>query len=228
MNPKLYDTNLDLLKALPAERVPSTIPIAPELSDAVRAASNVLDVGCGTGIKTAELSSLTSSSILGIDVNEAAIASARRDFERDGLRFLAADVLNSSTLEEKFDVINMSAFLTCVIPKASRELAVQNCTKHLTQRGLLVVSDFLQSWHLPQYRQRYERGELETGDRGSFLATDPASHASLYYAHHFSELEIYGMLGKAGLALLTFRKTQFISANRNCLDGFVLTAKHRS
>jgi 2-polyprenyl-3-methyl-5-hydroxy-6-metoxy-1,4-benzoquinol methylase len=227
VNTKLYKANLELLKALPAACVPSTLPIVPELREAVREASSVLDVGCGTGSKIAELRALTAASILGIDINAAAIAVAKSKHGTDGTRFLSADVLKPLEMEADFDVINMSAFLTCVVPKASRELIVKNCATHLSHKGLLVVSDFLQSWHLPLYRQRYERGESETGERGSFLVTDPASQASLYYAHHFSEPELQELLDAAGLALLTFRKTRFESAHHNVLDGFVLTAKVR-
>jgi len=227
MNPKLYDVNIGLLKSLPAKRVPSTIPVVRELREAVGGATRVLDVGCGSGAKTASLATWTSASILGIDVNEAAIADARARHAMERVRFLAADVTDPMALVERFDVINMSAILTCVIPRESRDRVLQSCSQLLTPDGLLVIADFLQSPHLPQYRERYEQGEAATGDPGSFRVADAESHASLYYAHHFSEEEIRESIRTAGLGLQTFRKTEFTSATGHRLNGFVLTAHSR-
>lgn len=99
-------------------------------------AKQVLDAGCGTGYGAAELAS-SAASVTGIDLASDAIAFARANYSRPGLRFLTASCTSMPFPAAEFHVI--VAFE--VIEHLSNYRAfLDECARVLRRPGLLIVS----------------------------------------------------------------------------------------
>jgi SAM-dependent methyltransferase len=68
------------------------------------AGASVLDVGCGTGATSAQLAALGARDVLGVDLSQPMISSARTSNDRSNVRFEHADVLDLDA-PATFDVI---------------------------------------------------------------------------------------------------------------------------
>ena len=73
--------------------------------------SRVLDIGCGNGLLAYDIATrVKNSEVLGIDINEENIASAKRKFTHPNLKFVAGDALKDLP-RERFDVVVLSNVL---------------------------------------------------------------------------------------------------------------------
>ena len=216
----IYDFNIALLKEIDPAMIPSTLPLVPELVVASCGATAVLDLGCGSGAKTAGLAALARCSVLGVDVNERAIQIAKQHYSLTDVQFVTMDARNLSGLRSKFDVVNMSALLTCVVPRSAREEIIAQTVAALNPHGVIIIADFLRSWHIPAYRHRYKQGEEVAGEEGSFPVVE--SGQPIYYAHHFSDREPIQTMTRCQLRILTYRNTCFLSRSGNYVLGFVM------
>jgi 2-polyprenyl-3-methyl-5-hydroxy-6-metoxy-1,4-benzoquinol methylase len=74
------------------------------------AGRDVLDIGCGDG-RTSRRLARRAAAVLGVDPDRAAIAQARAGWNRDGCRFLAADILELALPPASFDLVVFSRSL---------------------------------------------------------------------------------------------------------------------
>lgn len=111
------------------------------------AGAQVLDIACGAGYPTLELSRFLGQDcdIAGIDIWEEAIQLARRKASDGWLRnvsFLVADVVNSGLPENNFDIITCNLGLASF---ADRSAALGAVWRLLRPRGQLLLTTPLQS-----------------------------------------------------------------------------------
>lgn len=78
-------------------------------TDNVNAGDTVLDIGCGNGFLTYDVAE-KAGSVTAIDQNEKNIRAARRDFNRDNIRYVCGDATGYD-FGDKFDVVIMSNVL---------------------------------------------------------------------------------------------------------------------
>jgi len=122
----------------------------------LRTVRRVLDVGCGPGTNTHHFAH---ADYLGIDINPAYIASARR---RHGRTFVVADVTSYTVQDDRrFDCILVNSFLHHV-DTASAERVLRHLHGLLTEDGHVQIIDLV----LPE--QRSIARFLARMDRGDF------------------------------------------------------------
>jgi SAM-dependent methyltransferase len=151
-----------------------------------------VDIGCGAGRLLAELAG-QGWTVAGADRNTASLREARSK----GLRVVRAEAAALPFADGAFDAGLLHAVLT-TLPTPEARLAVLREARRAGCR-ILCLADFLQNWDLPYYKARYEAGEAETGERGSFVVRE--GEWVLYVAHHFSLPELTALLDAAGYAL---------------------------
>lgn len=98
----------------------------------------VLDVGCGTGIGTAELLKRKVKKIVGIDDDESAIHVAKKEFEHSGIiEFYAISGVDISFPDNSFEIV----CALDVIEHVEDDMAFLSEVKRvLTHEGLLIIS----------------------------------------------------------------------------------------
>jgi len=102
-----------------------------------RASLRILDVGCGSGRAVTRFLGSGADRVLGIDLFEPNIAYAKRNFERDGLRFECRSAASLADTAESFDVI----VLADILEHLSEPLPVlRECRRLLAAGGLLLVT----------------------------------------------------------------------------------------
>ncbi|MEO2078300.1 MAG: class I SAM-dependent methyltransferase [Bacillus sp. (in: firmicutes)] len=104
----------------------------------------ILDIGCGPGMQTLELASLTDGSVLATDVNDGFLESLKEVVEKRGLsRKINIQKANMKSLpfdEGQFDIIwSEGAIFIIGFEKGLREWK-----KYLKENGIIVVSEL--SW----------------------------------------------------------------------------------
>lgn len=95
---------------------------------------NVLDAGCGTGVITAEIASLTGGKVRGIDCDKAMLAGA--ESAGPGIEFERADVRALPFEDGSFDLVTFHFFLMWV---SEPEAAMAEMVRVLAPGGALVA-----------------------------------------------------------------------------------------
>lgn len=101
--------------------------------------NSILDLACGTGILTKEISEkLPDAKIVGVDITESYLDIAKKRFNGNkNISFVKQDA-EKLDLNEKFDCITSS-----YLPKyCNPEILVDVCIKHLKNGGKVILHDF--------------------------------------------------------------------------------------
>jgi len=135
---------------------------------------NILEIGCGNGWLSAQLSEITKGEVTGIDVNRIELKQAKKVFaSKRNLHFIAGDIRNGIPGDKKFDLIVFAASIQYF--KSLNEII--NCAlQYLTLQGEIHILD--SHFYLPEKifsaTQRTKKYFSEIGF--------PAM--SKYYFHH--------------------------------------------
>lgn len=101
------------------------------------AGRRVLDLGCGTGYGTRDLLAAGARDIVAIDLDPKNVAYAKRHFERDGVRFLVADVAALPADLGSFEVaVSSNVFEHLDDP----EQAIRDLERHLSTGGIFLMA----------------------------------------------------------------------------------------
>lgn len=101
---------------------------------------DVLDAGCGHGYGSALLYCLGAETVVGVDLEESAIAYAKSRYDRPGLSFRKEDLLNlPEDLHGKFDTVTCVGVLEHVAREQARPV-LQSLRKAIRPGGTLLVT----------------------------------------------------------------------------------------
>lgn len=210
--------------------IPSSVKTTKLLRGVAATASKILDIGCGYGKTCFDLLDKHVDNITGIDINEKGIESAEGLLRaapaelRSRCSFQHQDATQLSFDDGSFDLAIMQAFLTTLTRVEDRARALSEAKRVIRTGGYLYLAVFMQTWHSPIYRERYERGVVETGQTGSFQALDAKTQKVAYQAHHYDEKELVYLLLDAGFSISSFEYTKFKSRTGNSLNGALVLA----
>jgi SAM-dependent methyltransferase len=209
---------------MPPRLIPATLPLPEEFMAAARLSARVLDLGCGVGSAARELPTESFAAWVGLDINPAAVATAKKDLQPN-TKFLVHDVRQPLPDVGAFDLFLFKGVLTCLPTHQEQLQVLHHATMHAAKRRVFVVVDFLQNWDLRIYRRRYERGLRGGLERGTFLAPDGEASLRGYLAHHFEYPELIRLLTAVGLRLVCCRDVPVRTRTGNEARGFVLIAE---
>ena len=141
----------------------------------------------------------------------------------DCCRLLVEDALETNFKSGEFDVGIMQAFLTTITTPEDRLKALKEARRII--KGGLYLAVFMQTWHNKKMREKYELGEKETGERGSFFAYNKKTGEMEYKAHHYSEYELVYLLEESGFKIESFQYEVFTTRSGNIVNGATIWAK---
>jgi SAM-dependent methyltransferase len=154
------------------------------------AGSTALDIGCNKGDVSLYLAR-HGLNVVGIDLNEAAVAAAKQRAADAGLsglvNFRVADVLDDPP-DGRFDVVLLIRILTCFPDLSAWHPLLERVGALVGPQGYFYVHDFLLFPESPAYSARYAEGERRGWRPGNFAVNDAAGDLS-FIAHHHSEEE---------------------------------------
>lgn len=211
---------------IPAALIPSTTRIHSALRRIPDKSKPVLDVGCGLGRSMIRLWELGFTNIIGLDVNAEAVEAARRACDTNGFapRLLVASAESTTMDSHSMSFVLMQGVLTVLHPSTERAATLKEMRRVLAPNGLLLISDFSQAWHNEIYRRRYEDGEQQFRDTGTFSARVAGRPEFEYLAHHFSERELTSLIRDCGFQIVQFRYRKQTTQSGNLLYGFEIVA----
>jgi len=93
----------------------------------------VLDIGCGNGFLTLDLAE-KAKSITGIEINKNNIELARKEFNRDNIKYICGDACQYD-FGERFDVIVLSNLLEHIEDRIAFLLKVRDLSPQTTYTG---------------------------------------------------------------------------------------------
>jgi ubiquinone/menaquinone biosynthesis C-methylase UbiE len=135
---------------------------------------NILEIGCGNGWLSAQLSKATTGEVTGIDINRIELNQAKKVFaSRRNLNFTAGDIRNGIPGDKKYDLIVFAASIQYF--KSLKEI-INTSLQYLTLQGEIHILD--SHFYLPEKifpaRQRTKKYFSEIG----------FPEMSRYYFHH--------------------------------------------
>lgn len=139
--------------------------------DRIRHGERVLDIGCGYGAVAHSIVERAGAAVVGVDLDSATVAQARRRFPHDRLTFVTGEVPRDLP-EGRFDVIVASNVLEHIEDRPRFLREVQE--RAAPSRWLIRVPMINRDWHVPL------RQEL-----GLFHFSDP-THYVEYTAESFA------------------------------------------
>jgi ubiquinone/menaquinone biosynthesis C-methylase UbiE len=147
----------------------------------------ILEVGCGNGWLSYQLSQIRYSNVIGVDVNLLELQQAERVFaDIPNLNFIYGD-LNSTFLEfEKFDIVIFAASIQYF---NSFSEVIETVLDKLNQRGEIHIMD-------SHFYSEEEVGRAEERSRDYFLNKGFGKMYEFYFHHSLKEL------GKFNFAIL--------------------------
>ncbi|MGN6532286.1 MAG: class I SAM-dependent methyltransferase [Ginsengibacter sp.] len=135
---------------------------------------NILEIGCGNGWLSAQLSEVIRGEVTGIDINRIELNQAKKAFaSKRNLNFIAGDIRNGIPGDKKFDLIVFAASIQYF--KSLKEI-INTALQYLTLQGEIHILD--SHFYLPEKifsaRQRTKQYFSEIG----------FPKMSRYYFHH--------------------------------------------
>ncbi len=111
-----------------------------EYITAKNAPLKILDIGCGNGWFSHQLSGIPDSEIFGLDINDIELEQAARVFSKPNLKFIYADIFSSEALtaSKGFDIITVNS---CIQYFSDLSKIVDTLTQKLTMNGELHIFD---------------------------------------------------------------------------------------
>jgi len=134
-DPKAIALVLDPGMAFGTGSHPTTRLCLEWLEHAVSPGVSVLDYGCGSGILAIAAARFGAAEVLGVDIDAQAVAVARSNAERNGVRAHFADSAN--TLQGQFDIV-----VANILSNPLKALAPALCA-HVRPGGRLALSGIL-------------------------------------------------------------------------------------
>ncbi|WP_400243391.1 methyltransferase domain-containing protein [Niallia sp. JL1B1071] len=110
--------------------------IKKRLNYLVKPGFGVLDLGCGNGITTDYISKLGATNVIGIDLSDKMIQSAKEKYEK--LDFRVGDITEIN-LGAKFDLITLFDVMEH-IPRSKYNNLFKSAKKHLKDNGTIFIS----------------------------------------------------------------------------------------
>ncbi|MEW7280223.1 methyltransferase domain-containing protein [Aquimarina sp. 2201CG1-2-11] len=99
----------------------------------------ILDLGCGNGWFSNQLSLIPNSEVFAVDLNQLELEQAVRIFDKQNLYFIYADIFSSQAkILEGFDIVTVNS---CIQYFSDLEVIVDVLTQKLTARGELHIID---------------------------------------------------------------------------------------
>jgi 2-polyprenyl-3-methyl-5-hydroxy-6-metoxy-1,4-benzoquinol methylase len=112
----------------------------------IKAGERVLDVGCGKGMLAFDLADKAGGMILGIDLEEKNITTAKKRFSHSNVEFIVGDILQYSD-NRPFDIVVLSNVLEHLTNRADFLRQLAQITK--SNRFLIRVPLFERDWRIP-------------------------------------------------------------------------------
>lgn len=200
----------------------------------------VLDLGCGDGRLTAELSArFPTLDFLGVDVNKAAVAVARaRSVEAESeaqaearrrrtseqgshcagepsLMFHVGDVTEvGEEISGDFDLVLVQLVISVVGGVDRRRKLLRVARQRLRPEGRVLLSASGASEDInEQYAELYRKDEPLTGEFRTYLSRG-ADGQVLYPTHHFTEDELSNLFSAEGLRICRLDREREASSRR--------------
>ncbi len=141
---------------------------------------NILEVGCGNGWLSAQLTSITNGSVTGLDINALELEQAWKVFNKiSNLKFIEGDICSDILQDNKYDLIVFAASIQYF--KSLREI-LKTATKYLTLQGEIHIIDshFYKSSEIAMAKQRSKKYFTQKGF---------PEMADYYFHHNMKELK---------------------------------------
>ena len=176
-------------------------PVLAWLKSYVIKASNVVDLGCGSG----RLSELVedSQNYLGLDNSNQLIKIAKNNYSnRKNLNFQVQDILDYQLPENNFDLTLLIAVLHHLPTIGLRLRILKNIHRSLKNNGQLIITSW-NLWqrdyrrHLFNYKLKLAKYKLWSFD-DAFIPWKTKNSKELRYVHSFSRKELKKLLETAG------------------------------
>lgn len=135
---------------------PTTVLCIEALEKYVKPGCRVLDVGTGSGVLSIAAAKLGAGSVLGLDLDDAAVQSARLNVKLNHVESAVSVKKNdlAGGIRQKYDLIVGNLLAELVI-----RLASENIVQNLADNGVLIVSGLIQTKR-DQVRAALESGHM--------------------------------------------------------------------
>lgn len=103
----------------------------------VKTKLNILDAGCGTGVITADIASLTAGDVTGIDIDPEKLEHAKLFLSGTSVNLIQANVLQLPFKDETFDLVVFSVLLMHV---RNQQRAVNEMARVTKEKGIVLAT----------------------------------------------------------------------------------------
>lgn len=143
---------------------------------------SILEIGCGNGWLTYQLSRIPGSRVIGIDINLTELHQAARVFNSNSkLKFIYGDIRSGVISDLKFDAIVLAASVQYF---ASLSGILNTCLQHLTKKGEIHIIDS------PFYKQK-EVDDARKRTKEYYSRVGLPAMSDYYYHHCITEFSVY-------------------------------------
>jgi ubiquinone/menaquinone biosynthesis C-methylase UbiE len=143
---------------------------------------DILEVGCGNGWLSAQLSAVAKGRVTGIDINLVELQQARKVFRHiPNLKFSEGDIITAIPEDEKFDLI---VFAASVQYFKSLKQTLKIATHYLTLQGEIHIID-------SRLYQPYEISQARERSKKYFTGLGFPEMAHFYFHHCIDEIKSF-------------------------------------